>query len=277
MRQPGQRLHVGGPYFEDYSIGQLYAGPAMTLASGHAALHQAIVGDRLRLVLDHDLAHAVTRSGSLAHPNLVCDLSIGQSTEPTFRVRGNLFYRGLVLQRPVVIGDTLRTTTEVVGLKQNKPRPDGTATGLVGLRIRTVDQHGRAVLDWRCPMIPLREPSLQTGHGDRFEAIPSKLEMEAVRAALPGHWSFRTARERMPGVHGGELVAGTVYEIEGRDTVTAGPELARLTLNVPKTHTDAGASAHGNRLCTAAIRFRWQPHRPPRAAHPADDPGVAQL
>lgn len=97
-------------------------------------------------------------------------------------------------------------------------------------------------------MIPLREPSLQTGHGDRFEAIPSKLEMEAVRAALPGHWSFRTARERMPGVHGGELVAGTVYEIEGRDTVTAGPELARLTLNVPKTHTDAGASAHGNRL-----------------------------
>lgn len=250
MRQAGQRVQVGGPYFEDYAIGQVYAGPAMTLTSGHAALHQAIVGDRLRLMLDDDLAYAVTgRQGSLAHPNLVCDLSIGQSTEPTFRVRGNLFYRGLVLQRPVFIGDTLRTTTEVVGLKQNQPRPDGTATGLVALRICTVDQHGQAVLDyWRCPMIPLREPNVQTGYADRFEAIPSGLATNDVRAALPDHWSFRTARERLPGLHGGELVAGTVYEIEGRDTVTAGPELARLTLNIAKTHTDAGASAHGNRL-----------------------------
>lgn len=250
MQRAGQRVHVGGPYFEDYSIGQVYAGPAMTLTSGHAALHQAIVGDRMRLALDDDLACAVTgRSGSLAHPNLVCDLSIGQSTEPTFRVRGNQFYRGLILQRPVFIGDTLRTTTEVVGLKQNQPRPNATATGLVALHIRTVDQHGRAVLDyWRCPMIPLREPSAQTGYADRFEAIPSDLAMENVRAAIPGQWSFRAARERMPGLHGGELVAGTVYELEGRDTVTAGPELARLTLNVAKTHTDAGASAHGNRL-----------------------------
>ena len=73
----------------------------------------------------------------LAHPNLVCDVAIGQSTGPTQRVLGNLFYRGLVLLRPVFIGDTLRTRTEVVGLKQNRPRPDGTATGLVALRIRT--------------------------------------------------------------------------------------------------------------------------------------------
>ena len=30
--------------------------------------------------------------------------------------------------------------------------------------------------------------------------------------------------------------------------MTAAPELARLTLNVAMTHTDAGASAHGRRL-----------------------------
>ncbi|MEO9119557.1 MAG: MaoC family dehydratase [Solirubrobacteraceae bacterium] len=250
MQQAGQRVHVGGPYFEDFAVGQMYAGPGTTLTAGHAALHQAIVGDRLRLVLDDELAYAVTgRRGSLTHPNLVCDVSIGQSTEPTFRVHGNLFYRGLVLQRPVFLGETLRTTTEVVGLKQNKPRHDGTATGLVALRIRTVDQDGQAVLDyWRCPMIPLRESRVQTGHADRFEAIPSGLATEDVRAALPDHWSFRTARAEMPGRHGAELVAGTVYEIEGRDTVTAGPELARLTLNVARTHTDAGAGGHGHRL-----------------------------
>lgn len=242
-------MQVGGPYFEDFELGQVFGGPAMTLTDGHAALHQAIVGDRLPLALDIELGLAVTGHGQpLAHPNLVCDISIGQSTEPTFRVRGNLFYRGLVLQRPVHIGDTLRTTTEVVGLKQNRPRPDGTAAGLVALRIRTVDQQGQPVLDyWRAPMIPLREPDVQTGHADRFASIPEELDMDAVRAAVPD-WSFSAARELMPGVHAGELIPGTVYEIEARDTVTAAPELARLILNVAKTHTDAGGSAHGRRL-----------------------------
>jgi acyl dehydratase len=250
MLQAGERVHVGGPHFEDFEIGQVFAGPAMTLTGGHAALHQAIVGDRMHLALDAALGHAVTGRGEpLAHPNLVCDVSIGQSTEPTFRVRGNLFYRGLVVQRPVHLGDTLRTTTEVVGLKQNRPRPDGSASGLVALRIRTVDQHGEPVLDyWRCPVIPLRDPELQTGHADRFESIPTELDMDAVRAAVPRDWAFRAARERMPGAHAGGLTAGTVYEIEGRDTVTAAPELARLTLNVAKTHTDADGGAHGHRL-----------------------------
>ncbi|PZS08431.1 MAG: acyl dehydratase [Solirubrobacterales bacterium] len=250
MRQAGERVHVGGPYFEDFERGQVFAGPAMTLTEGHAALHQAVVGDRMRLALDAALGSAVTgRPEPLAHPNLVCDVSIGQSTEPTFRVRGNLFYRGLVLQRPVHIGDTLRTSTEVVALKQNRPRPDGSCAGLVALRIQTVDQYDRPVLDyWRCPMIPLRVAETQTGHADRLDTIPQELDLEAVRAAIPVDWSFKTARERMPGVHADGLQAGAVYEIEGRDTVTAGPELARLTLNVAKTHTDAGGSAHGRRL-----------------------------
>ena len=68
------------------------------------------------------------------------DVAIGQSTGPTQRVLGNLFYRGLVLLRPVYRGDTLQTTTEVVGLKQNR-----SGTGLVALRISTVNQH-----DERC-------------------------------------------------------------------------------------------------------------------------------
>ena len=72
----------------------------------------------------------------LAHPNLVCDVAIGQSTGPTQRVRGNLFYRGLVLERPVFLGETLRTRTEVVALKQNRRRDGRLGGGLVALRIR---------------------------------------------------------------------------------------------------------------------------------------------
>ena len=247
----GRSVTVSGPYFEDFERGQVFEdAPALTLTSGHAAVHQALTGDRLRLPLDAELSRAVTGRGEpLAHPNLVCDVAIGQSTGPTQRVLGNLFYRGLILLTPVFIGDTLRTRTEVVALKQNSRRADGSATGLVALRIRTHNQRGEPVLDfWRCPMIPLREPSAETGHADRFDQIPDELELERVVDAAPTDWDFEALRARAPGERFAELEAGTVYELEGRDTVTAAPELARLTLNIAKAHTDAGGSLHGRRL-----------------------------
>ena len=249
--EASQRVVSDGPHFEDFEVGDVFDdAPALTLTSGHAALHQALLGDRLRLPLDAELSTAVTtRDRPLAHPNLVCDVAIGQSTGPTQRVLGNLFYRGLVLLRPAHIGDTLRTRTEVVGLKQNQAREDGTASGLVALRIRTENQRGEAVLDfWRCPMIPLRDPAAETGHADPFEAIPDELDPERVAAAVPGEWRLDRFRERVPGVHFDELEAGTTYEVGGRDTVSAAPELARLTLNLAKAHTDPGASSHGRRL-----------------------------
>ena len=40
------------PYFEDLTVGRLFTGaPALTLTEGHAAVHQAICGDRLQLAL----------------------------------------------------------------------------------------------------------------------------------------------------------------------------------------------------------------------------------
>ena len=172
-------LLVGGPWFEELSRGQVFEdAPGLTLTAGHAALHQALTGDRLRLALDAALCREVTgHEQLLAHPNLVCDVSIGQSTGPSQRVRGNLFYRGLVLARPVFIGETLRTRTEIVALKQNRRRPGTPATGLVAMRVRTTDSQGEPVLDfWRCPMIPLRDPGLETGHVDDFADIPEALD-----------------------------------------------------------------------------------------------------
>jgi len=251
MAEVSDRILLGGPFFEDFDVGQVFDdAPGLTLTSGHAALHQALTGDRLRLALDAPLSREVTgRDALLAHPNLVCDVAIGQSTGPTQRVRGNLFYRGLVLLRPVFVGDTLHSRTEVVGLRQNRPRDDGSATGLVALRITTTDQHGEPVLDfWRCPMIPLRDAGAQTGHEDRFQDIPQELDFDRVQAAMPGDWRLEAFRGRVPGDHVADLVPGTVWELEGRDTVTAAPELVRLTLNLAAAHADAGATAHGRRL-----------------------------
>lgn len=246
--EDGPRVAIGGPYFEDLERGQVFDAPGLTLTWGHAAIHQAIAGDRMLLPLDAPLSRQVTGSGdALVHPNLVCDVAIGQSTVPTQRVLGNLFYRGLVLLRQVFRGDTLRTRTEVVALKQNRTRPDGSASGLAVLRIQTRNQHDEAVLDfYRCPMIPMRDPSVQTGHADGFDQISKELDAERVRAAVPA-WDYAAMRPRVS-VPGAEVRPGTVHVVEGRDTVTTAPELARLTLNIAMTHRDGGAGFHGRRL-----------------------------
>src|SRR5690606_4772807 len=226
---------VEGPYFDELTRGQKFAGaPGVTLTEGHAAVHQAIVGDRLRLPLDHALCADVTGNGApLAHPALVWDVAIGQSTLVTHHVRANLFYRGLAFRRYPVIGDTLRTVTEVVGLRENSRRPGRKPTGMAALRITTVDQHDRPVLDfWRCAMLPLRDPERETGHRDDFSDLGN-----VPRPAPPvDGWRLAEFRDRVPGEHFADMAVGRKWRVEGADVVSSAPELARLTLNIARAH-----------------------------------------
>ncbi len=228
----------GGPYFDDLDVGQVFDwAPSMTLTAGAAAVHQSIIGDRLRLALDADLATAVTGSTSaLAHPALVCDVAIGQTTLVTQRVKANLFYRGLSFHRFPVIGDTLFTRTEVVALKQNSAKPGRAPTGLAAMRMTTIDQIGRLVLDFhRCAMLPLRNIAADTGHADEMSVIGT----DAAPAPDPtAEWDADAFRTRVPGTHFDSGIAGAVLHSTA-DVVSSAPELARLTLNIAATHHDS--------------------------------------
>jgi acyl dehydratase len=234
------RKEVDGPFFEDLTVGlTITDAPSVTLTEGLATLHGAIVGDRLRLPLDHHLSRVVT-GGAIASPSLVWDVAIGQSTLMTRRVIANLFYRGLAFQRFPVLGDTLYSTTEIVALRQNRPRPGRAATGLGVMRMRTVDQAGRAVLDFRrCAMFPLRDPSRQTGHDAEFADDAGEVDPEALRLPI-ANWNMARFRETVPGASRDTLTPGTTWEIVAGDVVSLAPELARLTLNVAMVHHDAG-------------------------------------
>jgi acyl dehydratase len=239
---------VEGPYFEDLTVGQVFAtAPGITLWPALAAAHQAITGDRLALTLDVPLCHEVTGGPQLASPALAWDVAIGQSTIVTQHVKANLFYRGLAFRRLPRIGDTLRTTTTVDGLRQNRPRPGRAPTGLAALRITTTDQDDRPVLDfWRCAMLPLRDPAGQTGHADFLDAVGEPVSPRGLTALVSGWRLDRLARQaggsRLPA-----LTPGLSFEVAGGDVVTSGPELARLTLNIAAVHHDS-AAAGGQRL-----------------------------
>lgn len=233
------------PWFEDFRVGDEFSDvPAVTVTEGMTAVHQAIFGDRFRLPLDYVLSEKVTGSPqALVNPSLVCNLAIGQTTIPSQRVMGNLFYRGLVLRKPVFVGDTLTTSTKVVALKQNKIREGRPASGMVALEILTKNQRDETVLlFWRCPMIPCQDPSADTGHNDDFDVMPAGIAHEDLLAAVPD-WQYAIMART-----GSEVAVGDRIEIEARDTVTLAPELVRLTQNLAMTHTDAGRSVYGKRL-----------------------------
>jgi acyl dehydratase len=240
---------IGGPWFEDFTVGDDMSDvPAVTVTEGYAALHQAIFGDRLRLPLDRELCTRVTgESRLLVNPALVCNLAIGQSTVPSQRVMGNLFYRGLRLHRPVFIDDTLTTRTRIVALRQNKIRPGRAASGMVALEVDVRNQQGETVMMfWRCPMVPCREPSADTGHNDDFSMMSEDISDLDLAESAPD-WNLDGFAD-FGGLHFADLAAGDRFIIESRDTVTSAPELVRMTLNMAMTHTDAGSSVYGRRL-----------------------------
>ncbi len=242
-------VDVGGPWFEDFAVGQVFDAPAVTITDGRASLLQSLTGDRLRLPLDHAAARRVTHNDQpLAHPLLAINVAIGQSTWASQRVKANLFYRGLILQRPVHVGDTLTTATRVVALKQNKTQPGRAATGVVALEMSTYNQRGEEVLHfWRCPMIPCRDAEAATGHADDLAQVGADVDAAAVRAVVPA-WDITAASSQWQGRKAADIEPGTRFVVEARDSVTCAPELVRATLNMAMAHTDAKLSYLGDRL-----------------------------
>lgn len=239
---------VRGPYFDELQVGQRFeTAPGVTLTDGLAAQHRAILGNRLWLSLDRELSQAVTGEPGFLSPALVCDVSIGQSTVVTQRVKANLFYRGLRFHRFPRVDDTLRTTTEVVGLRENARREGRGATGLAALHIHTRDQADRTVLSYvRCAMLPLSPDAPPTGYADDLTGVGVSDAPLDDAAAVAG-WDLAAFRERVPGTYLRDLEVGATWQVEGGDVVSSAPELARLTGNLAQVHHDARA-AGGERL-----------------------------
>ncbi|TPI38146.1 acyl dehydratase [Mesorhizobium sp. B3-1-9] len=246
----GTRSDIGfdGPVFDDLAIGDRFdSAPTMRLTEGLAAVHHAIVGGRLRLAFDARLSEAVTGQASpFAAPAFVWDIAIGQSTLVTQRAVANLFYRGLVFRRAPAIGDSLTTSTTVIGLRPASAKPGRPPRGLVAMRIATVDQEQRPILDFcRCAMLPARSADAVAAQG-QTELPKSDFTQTQLLEAVSG-WNLDAFRDATHGPHFDDLEAGSVHDLAGGDVVSSAPELARLTMNLAVIHHDRIA-AGGQRL-----------------------------
>ena len=184
---------------------------------------------------------ATGRDQALANPGLVLQLSIGASTVATRRVIANLFYRDVVLRRPVYRGETLETTTRVLAMADASLRPGQPARGKVLLGMTTTAD-GDIVLDYeRCALLPCRRPELP-GHGDEIGSGATEVNLAPFVNAAPQDWKL-AALGASDEWRIGELRADAL-----RDVVDNATALVRSTHNVAAVHRDATASPYGKRL-----------------------------
>ena len=128
---------------------------------------------------------------------------------------------------------------------RSQPRRDASrGRGIVVLHVRTVDGSGEPILDfWRAPLLPLAADG--SGDADDLALVGEPVDATTL---VPHDWRLDPLRAEPLGALFADLRAGDTYEVEAAETVTAATELARLSLNLAHTHTDASVGAHGERL-----------------------------
>ena len=172
-----------GNYFEDFRLGQVidHATPR-TLTSGDAALYAALYGSRFAVQSANTFATAIGYESAPIDDLLVFHTVFGKTVaDISLNAVANLGYADCRFLAAVYPGDTLRATSEVIGLKENSSRK----TGIVYVRSRGWRQGGRCVLDFvRWVMVRKRDPQALPG-GDLVPRLPAALAPEALGHACP--------------------------------------------------------------------------------------------
>ena len=171
--QPSSKISAGN-FFEDFYIGQVinHATPR-TISSGDSAIYIALTGSRNPLHCSEPFAQSLGYATTPVDDLLAFHIAFGK-TVPDISVNAvaNLGYADIRFLQPVFIGDTLSTSSEVIGLKQNSSGKNG----VVWVRSISVNQRNEPVLSWvRWVMI----------HKNNLDALTLKSAPEKVIPELP--------------------------------------------------------------------------------------------
>ena len=147
---------LDGYFFEDYQIGQRYIhATPRTITAGDSALYLALTGARQPLHCSLPVAQALGYRAMPLDDLLVFNIAFGKTVpDISYNAIANLGYADVRFLAPVYVGDTLRSETQIIGLKENSSGK----SGVVYVRSDTFRQDGEKVLTWaRWVMISKRD------------------------------------------------------------------------------------------------------------------------
>lgn len=237
-----------GNFFEDYKIGQTIAHAVpRTLTDGERALYTALYPSRHALSSSDEFARA---SGLPKSPmdDLITFHTVFGKTVPDVSLNAvaNLGYGDGRFLKHVYPGDTLTSTSEVIGLKENS----NGKTGIVWVRTTGRNQNGDEVLTYcRWVMVRKRDashPAPETVVPD----LPKVVDPASLR--LPEGLSFANYDYNLAGDphKWGDYETGEhIDHVDGVTISEAEHMMAtRLWQNTAKVHFDVNARPNGDRL-----------------------------
>jgi 2-methylfumaryl-CoA hydratase len=135
-----------GNYFEDFKLGQeiIHATPR-TVTEGDIALYTALFGSRFAFTSSSEFAASLGLPRAPLDDILAFHFVFGKTVpDISLNAIANLGYAAGKFGAPVYPGDTIATTSTVIGLRENK---DG-KSGIVYVRSIGTNQHRNKVLDY---------------------------------------------------------------------------------------------------------------------------------
>ena len=237
-----------GRFFEDYALGQVieHAVPR-TVGAGERALYHALYPARHALYSSDEFAKGCGLPQSPLDDLAAFHVVFGKTVpDVSLNAVANLGYAEGRWLAPVYPGDTLSSSSEVIGLKENS----NGKTGVVYVRTRGTNQHGTVVMDYvrwvmvrknnldapaPTPVVPQLKPVLDVAD----LTIPQGLAFSAYNFAQSGEphrWGDYQIGEQIDHVDG--------VTIEEAEHMMA----TRLWQNTAKVHFDATFRPDGQRL-----------------------------
>ncbi|MEO1199711.1 MAG: MaoC family dehydratase [Pseudomonadota bacterium] len=245
------KTHLGN-FFEDFVVGHeiVHATPR-TVTSGDVAIYTALYGPRFAVQSSERFAHTLGYPHAPVDDLLVFHIVFGKTVpDISLNAVANLGYADCRFLHAVYPGDTLRTVSTVVGVKETSSGE----TGVVYVRSTGFNQHDTVVLDYvrwvlvrkRDATTPAPEPVVPT--------LPGHLDADQIGDAVP----LLNADHYDRGLAGGAFLWGD-YEIgeridhvDGMTVEEAEHQLAtRLYQNTAKVHFNQHTQAQapiGRRL-----------------------------
>jgi 2-methylfumaryl-CoA hydratase len=237
-----------GRFFEDYAIGQVirHAVPR-TVKMGERALYHMLYPARHALYSSDQFAQGCGLPFSPLDDLVAFHVIFGKTVpDVSLNAVANLGYAEGRWHLPVWPGDTLRSESEVIGLKQNS----NGKTGVVYVRTRGLNQHDELVMDYvRWVMVRKNDPDApapETVVPDLAKVIDAKDLV--VPAGLDfSNYDFTLAGE--PHRLTDYAIGEKIDHVDGVTIEEAEHMMAtRLWQNTAKVHFDATFRPDGQRL-----------------------------
>jgi acyl dehydratase len=149
---------MAGRYFDEWQVGDRVAHAiTRTVTETDNVLISALTHNPQPMHLDHEAAAASEFGKPLVNSVFTFGLMIGVSVEDTTlgTLVANLGYDQLKFPNPVFAGDTLRSETECVAVRESKSRPNA---GIVTWAHRSFNQRGELVCECTRTALLLKTP-----------------------------------------------------------------------------------------------------------------------